>query len=112
MSNQLPTIYQQFIHKSRYARWLPEHNRRETWEETVRRYMNFMCDHLKTEHGYEVNELFAEELENAILDLKIMPSMRAMMTSGSALERDNVVGYNCSYLPVDSPLDRDWETVR
>ena len=103
MSNQLPTIYQQFIHKSRYARWLPEHNRRETWEETVRRYMNFMCDHLKTEHGYEVNELFAEELENAILDLKIMPSMRAMMTSGSALERDNVVGYNCSYLPVDSP---------
>ena len=103
MSNQLPTIYQQFIHKSRYARWLPEHNRRETWEETVRRYMNFMCDHLKNEHGYDVNELFAEELEEAILDLKIMPSMRAMMTSGSALERDNVVGYNCSYLPVDSP---------
>ena len=103
MSNQLPTIYQQFIHKSRYARWLPERNRRETWEETVQRYTGFMCDHLMREHNYVVNEVFAAELEEAILNLDIMPSMRAMMTSGPALERDNIVGYNCSYLPVDSP---------
>ena len=61
MSNQLPTIYQQFIHKSRYARWLPEHNRRETWQETVQRYTTFMYEHLKSEHGYYVNEVFADE---------------------------------------------------
>ena len=103
MSNQLPTIYQQFIHKSRYARWLPEHNRRETWQETVQRYTTFMYEHLKSEHGYYVNEVFADELEEAIINLDIMPSMRALMTSGPALGRDNVVGYNCSYLPVDSP---------
>ena len=69
MSNQLPTIYQQFIHKSRYARWLPEHNRRETWQETVQRYTTFMYEHLKSEHGYYVNEVFADELEEAIINL-------------------------------------------
>ena len=103
LSNRLPTVYQQFIHKSRYARWLPHENRRETWEETVRRYVDFMVDHLDREHGYVVNEHFAEEIEEAILNLEVMPSMRAMMTAGFALGRDNVVGYNCSYLPVDSP---------
>ena len=103
LSNRLPTVYQQFIHKSRYARWLPHENRRETWEETVRRYVDFMVDHLAREHGYAVNEIFAEEIEEAILNLDVMPSMRAMMTAGFALGRDNVVGYNCSYLPVDSP---------
>ena len=103
LSNRLPTVYQQFIHKSRDARWLPHENRRETWEETVRRYVDFMVDHFDREHGYVVNDHFAEEIEEAILNLEVMPSMRAMMTAGFALGRDNVVGYNCSYLPVDSP---------
>lgn len=103
ISNRLPTVYQQFIHKSRYARWLPEEKRRETWEETVKRYFDYMQDHLGHYHDYELNPKFREELEEAVLNLDIMPSMRAMMTSGPALGRDNIVGYNCSYLPVDSP---------
>ena len=103
ISNRLPTVYQQFIHKSRYARWLPEEKRRETWEETVKRYFDFMQDHLGHYHDYELNPKFREELEEAVLNLDIMPSMRAMMTAGPALGRDNIVGYNCSYLPVDSP---------
>lgn len=103
ISNRLPTVYQQFIHKSRYARWLPEHNRRETWEETVARYFNFMEKHLLDNHGYKLNKKFREELEEAVLNLDIMPSMRCLMTAGPALERDNIVGYNCSYVPVDSP---------
>ena len=103
LSNRLPTVYQQFIHKSRYARWLPDEGRRETWEETVKRYFDYMQDHLGHYHNYELNPKFREELEEAVLNLDIMPSMRAMMTAGPALGRDNIVGYNCSYLPVDSP---------
>ena len=103
ISNRLPTVYQQFIHKSRYARWLPEQNRRETWEETVARYFNFMEKHLLDNHNYKLNKKFREELEEAVLNLDIMPSMRCLMTAGPALERDNIVGYNCSYVPVDSP---------
>ena len=94
ISNQLPTDYQTFIATSRYARWLEEENRRETWGETVQRYINYIA---KT--GLPKEEL--DELEEAILNLEVMPSMRALMTAGPAADRDNTCIYNCSYLPVD-----------
>jgi len=103
MSNMLPTPYQQFIHKSRYARWLEDEQRRENWDETVSRYVSFMADHVRDKHGYQLTSPLTKELEDAILNLRVMPSMRAMMTAGPALSRDAVCGYNCSYIPVDSP---------
>ena len=87
--------YQQYIHKSRYARYLPDEKRRETWEETVSRYVNFWGDDLP--------ETARKEVYEAIHSLDVMPSMRALMTAGEALERDNVAGFNCSYLPIDHP---------
>ena len=104
MNNYLPTDYQAFIHTSRYARWLEEENRRETWGETVERYMdNVVAPTLTDESGWEPYE----QIKEAILSLEIMPSMRAMMTAGPALARDNTAGYNCSYLPVDDPKSFD-----
>ena len=103
MNNMLPTPYQQFIHKSRYARWLDDEQRRENWDETVSRYISFMADHVSSKHNYKLSSSLKKEIEDAILSLKVMPSMRAMMTAGDALGRDNVCGYNCSYIPVDSP---------
>ena len=97
----LPTLYQDFIHLSRYSRWLPEENRRETWEETVRRYFDFFDEHLREKHGYQVSKKERKELEDAVLNLEIMPSMRALMTAGEALKRDNVAGYNCSFVAVN-----------
>ena len=91
-------IYQQFIHKSRYARWLETENRRETWEETVKRYFDFFEKHLEGKKGIKEQR---KELEQAVLDMEIMPSMRSLMTAGEALERDNVAGYNCAYLAVN-----------
>ena len=102
-NNYFPTDYQEFIHLSRYARWLGD--RRETWSETVDRYFNFMEVHLKENHNHSIPN--REELEEAVLSLQVMPSMRALMTSGLALERDNTSGYNCSYIPVDSPRSFD-----
>lgn len=99
----LPTYYQQFIHKSRYARWLDDENRREEWHETVGRYVDFMSSHLLKKHSYTIPDNVKEELHEAILHSEVMPSMRAMMTAGKALDRDNTAGYNCSYLPVDDP---------
>jgi ribonucleoside-diphosphate reductase alpha chain len=93
--------YQTFIAKSRYSRFLDDKNRREHWPETVDRYMNFMDSHLKTKMKYEMPRSLYNELHSAILNHDVMPSMRAMMTAGEALERDNTAGYNCSYLPVD-----------
>ena len=107
MDNMLPTPYQQFIHKSRYARWLDDEQRRENWDETVARYFNYMAEHLKSKHNYVLDTTLHGELEMAVLDQDIMPSMRAMMTSGPALSRDNICGYNCSYIPVDSPRSFD-----
>jgi len=107
MNNMLPTPYQQFIHKSRYARWLEDEGRREDWHETVDRYVNFMVNQLQGKHNYELPKKDVEEIREAILNLEVMPSMRAMMTSGPALARDNVCGYNCSYIPVDSPRSFD-----
>ena len=91
-------IYQQFIHKSRYARWLEKENRRETWEETVKRYFDFFEKHLEGKKGIKEQR---KELEQAVLNMEIMPSMRSLMTAGEALERDNVAGYNCAYLAVN-----------
>ena len=103
MNNLLPTPYQEFIHKSRYARWVEDEGRRENYDETVDRYVGFMADHLKDKFDYVLPEADVEDLREAILNLEIMPSMRAMMTAGPALARDNICGYNCSYIPVDSP---------
>ena len=99
----LPTYYQQFIHKSRYARWMDDEGRREEWHETVSRYIDFISKHLKTKHNFTLDEDIKENIKQAILHQEVMPSMRAMMTAGKALDRDNTAGYNCSYLPVDDP---------
>lgn len=93
--------YQQFIHKSRYARWLPEHNRRETWTETVYRYVQFWRDR------EQITVKEGQKLYDAIHSQAVMPSMRCMMTAGVALEKDNVAGFNCSYLHIDSPRSFD-----
>lgn len=96
-NNYLPTDYQSFIGISRYARWLEEQGRRENWGETVGRYMENVVAPLT----FDLNVY--EAIEQAILSLDIMPSMRAVMTAGPALDRDNTAGYNCSYMPVDDP---------
>ncbi len=101
MDNYLPTDYQSFIHKSRYARWLDEEGRRESWSETVERYMDNV---VRTKAG---DDSYVNKIRDAIVSLEVMPSMRAMMTAGKALERDNTAGYNCSYLPVDDPKSFD-----
>ena len=96
-TNHLPTDYQTFIATSRYARWLDEEGRRETWSETVGRFM----DNIVKPSGISDQDI--AEIHEAILGLQIMPSMRALMTAGQAAERDNTCVYNCSYLPVDHP---------
>ena len=101
LSNQLPTQYQQFIHLSRYSRWLPDEGRREYWSETVSRYFNFFKDHLKEMCDYDLDDKTRNEIEEAILDIRVMPSMRCLMTAGSALKKENIAGYNCSYVAVD-----------
>jgi ribonucleoside-triphosphate reductase len=93
--------YQQFIHKSRYARWIPDEGRRETWHETVNRYVDFWKD-----RG-QIDETVALKMFNAIHNMEVMPSMRCMMTAGVALDKDNVAGFNCSYLAIDSPRSFD-----
>jgi len=100
MNNYLPTDYQSFIHTSRYARWLEDEGRRESWPETVNRYISNIV-HTK------VDEKTTNEIEQAILGLEVMPSMRSMMTAGPAADRDNTCMYNCSYLPVDDPKSFD-----
>lgn len=97
------TPFQQYIHKSRYARYLDEHNRREHWPETVSRYFNFMEKHLEKNNNYKLTKELRKELETSVLNLEVMPSMRSLMTAGEALERQNIAGYNCSYLPIDDP---------
>lgn len=89
--------YQQYIHKSRYARYLPEEQRRESWSETVNRYLNFWQD------KEYITSKEAQDIYKQIHDLQVMPSMRALMTAGAALDKDNVAGFNCSYLPIDHP---------
>ena len=98
---KLPTTYQEFIHLSRYARWNEDTGRRETWQETVARYFDFMQEHLKKNNDTDITDM-RPQLEQAVLNLDIMPSMRALMSAGKALERDNVAGFNCSYVAVDN----------
>ena len=100
-NNYLPSEYQQFIHTSRYARFIDEEKRRETWPETVSRYVSFVTDHIENNYKYKLNNKIKEELLDSILSLKVMPSMRALMTAGPALDRDHTAGYNCSYIPID-----------
>ncbi len=100
-TNYLPTSYQEFIHLSRYSRWLPEKKRRETWDETVSRYFDFFKEHLDELHQYKVTDKLRKELEGAVLSTQVMPSMRCLMTAGEALKRENIAGYNCSYVAVD-----------
>ena len=100
MSNQLPTDYQAFIHKSRYAKYFDGEGR-ESWSKTVSRYMDNVVRRVTGDNSY------INDIEQAILGQEIMPSMRAMMTAGPALDRDNTAGYNCSYLPVDDPKSFD-----
>jgi len=103
MNNYLPTDYQNFIALSRYARWKEHEQRRETWVETVERYFDYMEGHLGANYQYKLPDDLRSELEQAVLNQDIMPSMRALMTSGPALDRCHVGAYNCSYVPVDSP---------
>ena len=100
-SNHLPTTYQEFIHLSRYSRWLPEEKRRETWDETVSRYFNYFTEHLQESHQYKISEKLRNELETSVLGLRVMPSMRCLMTAGEALKRENIAGYNCSFVTVN-----------
>jgi ribonucleoside-triphosphate reductase (thioredoxin) len=97
------TPYNTFIAKSRYSRFLDDKNRREHWGETVARYFDFMEKHLATKQNYKLTPELRKELQDAVTHLDVVPSMRAVMTAGSALERQNVAAFNCSYLPIDDP---------
>jgi len=92
--------YSQFIALSRYARWLEDENRRETWEETVDRYISFFKTRFTDK---DITQEQWDEVRNAILNLEVLPSMRALMTAGKALEKSNIAGYNCSYIAIDNP---------
>jgi ribonucleoside-diphosphate reductase alpha chain len=107
MSKTIANPYENFIALSRYARWISEDNRRETWGETVDRYFSFMLNHLQQNYNYIPDEKLVAELKNGVFERNVMPSMRSVMTSGVALERDNVAGYNCAFLPVDSARSFD-----
>lgn len=92
-------LYQQYIHISRYSRWRSDLGRRETWNETVQRYIDFIDDHTEKEYS----SFIQGDVRSAILNMEVMPSMRALMTAGPALARENLAGYNCSYLVMDNP---------
>lgn len=102
---QLPTDYQSYIHLSRYARWNDELGRRETWEETVERYFEFFRNRIKDQDRPQKEQMLHDliNIKGAVRNLEVMPSMRCLMTAGKALERDNVAGYNCSYVAIDHP---------
>ena len=101
--NPFPSVYEEFIFKSRYARWLEDEKRREDWDETVARLVEY--------YGKAIGGIWTleqmDEVQGAIYNLEVMPSMRALMTAGPALDRCHVPAYNCAYLPVDSPRSFD-----
>jgi ribonucleoside-triphosphate reductase len=101
LDNYLPSLYQQFIHLSRYSRWLPEEQRRENWGETVDRYFNFFKEHLMEQYSFTVPPSTIQELHEAVMNLSVMPSMRCLMTAGEALKKENIAGYNCSYVAIN-----------
>ena len=103
MNKYTMSPYNNFIAKSRYSRYIDNEGRREHWNETVARYFDFMENHLQTKQNYTLTKELRAELELAVNDLAVMPSMRAIMTAGPALERQNVAAFNCSYLPIDDP---------
>jgi ribonucleoside-diphosphate reductase alpha chain len=105
--SKLPSLYQEFIHLSRYSRWNDTEKRRESWEETVDRYFNFFEQHLKERCDFSFKSSIKNELKDAILNLNVMPSMRCLMTAGAALERDEIAGYNCSFIAIDNPRSFD-----
>ena len=98
---ELPSLYQEFIHKSKYSRWIESKNRRETWNETCKRYVSFFAQHVEKNTDSKLTECEISDIEKCISGLDVMPSMRALMTAGPALERDNVAGYNCAYMKID-----------
>lgn len=104
MAIELPSVYQSIIHKSRYSRFLEEENRRESWEETVRRLHTFLLSKgsFDTKDEWTHYEATLDEVVEAILNLEVMPSMRLLMAAGQAVERDNIAAYNCSYLAVNN----------
>ena len=104
---KLPTQYQQFIHLSRYARWDYDKKRRETWGETVNRFFQFFQEHLKEMCNYDLENGELEKLKKEVMSLNVMPSMRCMMTAGEALRKENIAGYNCSYVKIDNPRSFD-----
>lgn len=99
-SGDLADPYRAFIAKSRYARWIEEKGRRESWTETVDRYFDYMLGRLEERHGYRPEKGLVRVVREAVLNHDIMPSMRSLMTAGEALERSNIAGFNCSYLPL------------
>ena len=101
LNNNLPTLYQEFIHLSRYSRWLEDKGRRETWTETIERYFNYFEEHLDEMHNFKLDKKTRTELEEAVLETKVMPSMRCLMTAGEALKKENIAGYNCSYVAIN-----------
>ena len=103
MTKYTMSPYNNFIAKSRYSRYLDDEGRREHWNETVARYFDFMEQHLKDKQNYVLTKELRAELESAVNNLEVMPSMRAIMTAGPALERQNIAAFNCSYLPIDDP---------
>lgn len=107
--NPFPTFYQEFIYKSRYARWLEEEGRRENWDETVNRYLDFFDKKVKEDHpkAYKEYQKVRPELFDAIYNLKAMPSMRLLMTAGKAVDSTNMAAFNCSFLPIDHPRSFD-----
>jgi ribonucleoside-diphosphate reductase alpha chain len=106
MSKKIGT-YAGYIAKSRYARFLDNEGRREHWDETVTRYFDFMVKQLDTKHQYKIDPALRDRLQAAVINMEVMPSMRSMMTAGEALERQNIAGYNCAYLPIDDPKSFD-----
>ena len=106
---EFDTDYQAFIHKSRYARWLHDEQRRETWRETIDRFIDFMSDHVNTICDVDIRKQndMVQHLKHDIYTMRVMPSMRCLMTAGPALKRENIAGYNCSYIPIDNPRSFD-----
>lgn len=103
MTTKEMTPYETYIAKSRYSRYLDDKGRREHWPETVKRYFDFMSNHLQKNHNYTLTDELRNRLETAVVNRQALPSMRSLMTAGDALERQNVAGYNCSFLPIDDP---------
>ena len=107
-NNHFGTVYQQYIYKSRYAKYIDKDKKREDWNETVERYFDFFEEFIKERQNFDLKE-YRKELEDSVLSLKVMPSMRGLMTAGAALKRDEAAIYNCSYLPIDSIRSFDEE---